>query len=95
MVKSTNSKRMITAEPAITQLMGMSRSMRLASLLAGALFPSARTSFRPARRAEMIVGIVRIKVINPAAATAPAAIGRMYWRHMSSGVICGMGIVEG
>src|SRR6266576_1347481 len=90
MVKSTNSKRMITAEPAITQLMGMSRSMRLASLLAGALFPSARTSFRPARRAEMIVGIVRIKVIHPrghgssghrADVLAPHVVGR----HLRNG----------
>ena len=84
----------ITAEPATTQLMGMSRSMRLAALDVVPA-PSARTSLRPARKAEMMVGIVRIRVINPAAATAPAAIGRIYCRHISSGVICGMGIVEG
>ncbi len=63
---------MITAEPTMTQRMGTSRSMRLVEAA-----PSVRTSFNPARKAEMMVGIVRRSVIKPAAATAPAPMGRM------------------
>ena len=89
----------ITRDPRTTARMGMSRSIRLVRLAGPAALdspaPSARTSFNPARRAEMIVGIVRSSVISPAAATAPAPMGRMYCRHMSSGVICGMGMVDG
>jgi len=44
-------------EPTMTQRMGTSRSMRLEAVDCPA--PSARTSFNPARNAEMIVGIVR------------------------------------
>ena len=74
-VSSTHIMAMMTTEPTTTVRMGMSRSMRLEAEDWPA--PSARTSFRPARRAEMIVGRVRSSVISPAAATAPAPIGRM------------------
>jgi len=67
--------KMMAAEPAITQLIGTSHSIREASPDCPAL--SARTFLSPVRNAERIVGSVRSKVINPAAATAPAAIGRM------------------
>ena len=83
----------ITSDPISTVRSEISRSSRLFSAASPA--PSARTSFNPARNAEIIVGSVRSSVINPAAATAPAPIGRMYCRHISSGVICGIGIVEG
>ncbi len=66
---------MMTMEPKMTQRMGTSRSMRLEAVDCPA--SSVRTSFNPARSAEKIVGNVRSKVINPAAATAPAPIGRM------------------
>ena len=48
-------------------------------LLLASCVPSLceRTSFKPARSAEMIVGSVRHSVMSPAAATAPAPIGRM------------------
>ena len=65
----------ITADPMTTQRIGMSRSVRREPALSAV--PSTRTSFIPARRAETIVGKVRSKVIKPAAATAPAPMGRM------------------
>src|SRR3984957_8738465 len=83
----------MTSEPTTTQRSGMSRSMRLIAVDSPA--PSARTSLRPARRAVKIVGSVRQRVIRPAAATAPAPIGRMYVPTIWSGVIIGVGIVDG
>src|SRR5580692_8308144 len=65
----------MTIDPPTTHRMGTSQSMRLEEL--DWLLLSARTSFSPARSAEMIVGIVRSRVISPEAATAPAPIGRM------------------
>ena len=53
----------------------ISSSIRLAAAPDSPL--CERISLNPDRSAEIIVGIVRIKVINPAAATAPAPIGRM------------------
>jgi hypothetical protein len=60
----------------ITHFIGTSRSVRLSNA-ALPFPPSARTSFNPAVSAEIIVGSVRNNVINPAAATAPAPIGRI------------------
>ena len=51
-------------------LPSVTESLRLVDA-ASVFAPSARTSFRPARRAEKIVGRVRRSVMRPAAATAP------------------------
>ena len=45
--------------------------------------------------AETIVGMVLSSVIKPAAATAPAPIGRTYVRQRSVGDICEIGTVAG
>ena len=66
----------ITIEPRITVRMGISRSVRNAA--AELPPPCVRASFNPERSAETIVGMVRSSVMSPAAATAPAPIGRMY-----------------
>ena len=64
----------ITTDPTSTTRIERSRSVRLAS---DRFVFLSRTSFSPARYAETIVGSVLISVINPAAATAPAPIGRI------------------
>jgi hypothetical protein len=92
-VSKTHIMAMITMEPTMTQRMGTSPSIRLEAVDSPA--PSARTSFKPARSAEMMVGKVRSRVISPAAATAPAPMGRMYEPQIWSGVIWAMGIVDG
>ena len=63
-----------TAEPISTKRIGRSRSVRSSAATPSLLF---RMSSSPAVRADKIVGMVLIKVINPDAATAPAPIGRM------------------
>ena len=74
-VKSAHIMATITSEPKTTTLMGRSRLTRSA-----AAAPAARwacKSLSPARSADQIVGIVLASVIKPAAATAPAPMGRM------------------
>ena len=50
---------------------------------------------KPWVSALTMVGSVRISVMRPAAATAPAPIGRTYVRHRSEGDICLIGTVPG
>src|SRR6266849_10889382 len=105
-VSKTHIIAMMTIEPEMTQRIGTSRSVLNAGFVSTNPAPprleavdwpapSARTSFNPARKAEMMVGRVRRKVINPAAETAPAPIGRMYEPQIWSGDIWAMGIVDG
>ena len=65
----------MAADPASTTVMGRSRLVRAPSATTAPEAASARGAFIdpiPALRAEMIVGMVFIRVMRPAAATAPA-----------------------
>src|SRR5438270_5916822 len=79
-----------TEPPTVTDI-GRSSSVRR---LDWSLFP-APSCFRLACNADTIVGTVFNSVMSPAAATAPAPIGRTYVRHKSVGDICEIGTVPG
>src|SRR6185437_6814026 len=86
----------ITAsDPSTTIFIEKSRSMRLTAVSSALTARLFRKSFNPSRSAATIVGSVLTSVITPAAATAPAPIGRMYDVYKLSGVICAMGISPG
>ena len=63
-----------TAKPIIAVPMEKSFSVRIGSALASLL---PRIFLKPDVSAPMIVGMVLSRAITPAAATAPAPIGRM------------------
>src|SRR6185437_4014213 len=80
-----------TALPPKTTLGGRSCSMR-----EGFAAPSlAAPFFKPCVSALTMVGSVRISVISPDAATAPAPIGRTYADHRSEGDMSRISAVAG
>ena len=90
-VRKTNMITTSSADPPITTLMGRSSSVRTAAAFA----PLPFRFFIPERSALTIVGIVFSSVISPAAATAPAPMGRTYVDHNSLGDIAAIGLVDG
>src|SRR4051812_3634401 len=83
---------MTTATPPIATFMLKSLSVRFSEAVSAVLLEK---SFMPARNAATIVGIVFSSVINPAAATAPAPIGRIYVPANSLGVMSAINFVPG
>ena len=65
---------MMAMDPSTTHFMAMSRSSRPPASVPACC---ERMSFMPLRSALTIVGMVFIRVMRPAMATAPAPIGRM------------------
>src|SRR5215469_972580 len=94
-VSSTHIIATIASEPSTTIFIEKSRSTRLTAVATAFTARLLRISFSPALSADTIVGSVFTSVITPAAATAPAPIGRIYDRYKSSGVICPIGINPG
>jgi hypothetical protein len=68
-VRKAHIRATITAEPARTRVMGRSREVRPCTTGAPV---DLRRSAAPARSAPTMVGVVLIRVMRPAAATAPA-----------------------
>ena len=79
-------------EPTTTTPMERSFSVRMGLALAAV---PGRRFLKPEPRALKMVGRVLSRVMRPAAATAPAPMGRMYVAQRSLGPICAMGTVPG
>src|ERR1035437_7493934 len=89
--RNRNISTISTRLPPITTLGGRSCSMRDCTAE-----PALAAPFlKPCVRALTMVGSVRINVIRPEHATAPAPIGRTYARHRSEGDIWLTGTVPG
>src|SRR5258708_38226804 len=84
-VRSAHIIARIATEPIRTNFIGRSRSCRL--VVGATPSRSARTSLSPEVSAATIVGMVRMSVISPQAATAPPPLGRLYEIHHSSDLI--------